>query len=91
MALKIDSPTLSLWNSSGIKSVRVRFITGGCAGTKVSVTPADSSETGLPSFDVGGISAHFEEADREKLDGARLTRIDKNGREVWMYSAATVK
>ncbi|MFZ3232344.1 MAG: hypothetical protein WA194_02225 [Patescibacteria group bacterium] len=87
MALKIDSPTLSLWNASGISAVRVRFVRGGCAGTKVSVTPAESGEFELPCFDVGSVRAHFEESDRELLQEARLTRVDKNGKEIWLYTA----
>lgn len=87
MALKIDSPTLSLWNASGISAVRVRFVRGGCAGTKVSVAPAESGELELPSFDVGGVRAHFDESDRELLQEARLTRVDKNGKEIWLYTA----
>lgn len=87
MALKIDSPTLSLWSASGISAVRVRFVRGGCAGTKVSVTPAASDDVELPSFDIGGVRAHFEESDRELLQEARLTRVDKNGKEIWLYTA----
>lgn len=87
MALKIDSPTLALWSASGISAVRVRFVRGGCAGTKVSVAPAESGELELPSFDAGGVRAHFEESDRELLQEARLTRVDKNGKEIWLYTA----
>lgn len=87
MALKIDSPTLSVWNAAGISSVRVRFVRGGCAGTKVSVSPAESADTALPHFDVGSVRAHFEESDRELLQDARLTRVEKNGKEIWMYVA----
>lgn len=92
MALKIDSPTLSLWNSSGVKAVRVRFVSGGCAGTKVSVVPesvTDSQES--PFFEQGGIRVRFDESDRGLLQDARLTRVEKNGKEVWLYAAQIVK
>ncbi len=87
MALKIDSPTLSVWNAAGISSVRVRFVRGGCAGTKVSVTPAESADSVLPCFEVSGIAVHFEDADRSLLQDARLTRMEKNGKEIWLYVA----
>ncbi|MDQ1344083.1 MAG: hypothetical protein QG650_803, partial [Patescibacteria group bacterium] len=91
MTLKFDSPTLAVWKNSGIAAVLVRFVNGGCAGTKISVEISPRDVSGLSACDVGGITAYFQEVDRERLDGARLTRMEKGGKEKWIYSAHSVK
>lgn len=87
---RIDSPTLALWKSENVRSVVVRFVSGGCAGTKLSVERTDEIPAGFESFDLGGTVAHFDPSDRERLEGARITRVEKGAKEVWMYVAPKV-
>ncbi|MDQ1344221.1 MAG: hypothetical protein QG650_941 [Patescibacteria group bacterium] len=91
MTLKFDSPTLAVWKNSGIAAVLVRFVNGGCAGMKISVEISPRDVSGLSSCDVGGITTYFRKDDRERLDGARLTRTEKDGKEKWIYSGPSVK
>jgi Fe-S cluster assembly iron-binding protein IscA len=91
MTLKFDSPTLAVWKNAGVLAVLVRFVNGGCAGTRISVEISPHDVSGLSSCDVGGIMAYFQEVDRERLDTARLTKVEKNGKEKWMYSDSAVK
>lgn len=91
MALKIDSPTLESWKAAGVRSVIVRFVTGGCAGTKISVEKEPENISGLRFVDLGGIVAYFDDADAPRLDGARITRTEKNGKETWIFSGPEVK
>lgn len=91
--LKFDSASIARWESSGISEVAVVFVDGGCAGTKVSVIESPSPETvaGYAKMSLGSISVRFEESYRDKLDGARLTRVDKSGKSVWIFSTPAVK
>lgn len=92
--LRFDPATLARWKDAGVTEVAVRLVRGGCAGTKVSVeeNPPSESVGGLSREDVpGGPALRFEASDRDKLEGARITGVEKSGKRVWIFSAGNVK
>lgn len=36
--------------------------------------------------EISGIGVHFKEEDRNKLENSNITGIEKNGKQVWIYS-----
>lgn len=91
MNLKIDSPTLALWKTTGVDKISISFVAGGCSGTKIAVDTVPSPSWPKSSVTVGDTVVHFEESDRIKLENARLTRVEKNGKTVWLYVSEGVK
>lgn len=94
MNLKFDTATLRKWENGGVKAVRVSFVSGGCAGTKLDVSPADIGSLAANEACAGSngsVSVIFNRNDEEKFRNARITGLEKNGRVVWIYSDGAVK
>lgn len=94
MNLKFDTATLRKWENGGVKAVRVSFVSGGCAGTKLDVSPADPEtlkENEAIAGSNGDVSVIFDRNDEKKFRNARITGLEKNGRVVWIYSDGAVK
>jgi Fe-S cluster assembly iron-binding protein IscA len=92
MALIIDRPTLALWKSQGVSKVFVGFSNGGCSGTKLSVTTDAFDTTGLVKAEItNGIDAYFRAEDAGKLSEGRATRVEKNGKQQWIFTSGSVR
>lgn len=89
MNLKFDNATIRKWKDSQTGVVKVSFVSGGCAGTKLDVSPShtDLTDSATGETNVDGIRVLFEEKDRVLLENARITGMEKNGRTVWIYTA----
>ncbi len=91
MPFSFDSKTLDRLRSSGVERVRVRLISGGCAGTKLSVETETPSKPGDEVFNMGGILVSVSQSDAERLSDAKIVWMEKNGKETWLLISKGIR